>query len=549
MQKHDTVLDVKHLKVFFHTRDGTTSAVDDISFYIKRNETFALVGESGSGKSVTALSIMRLVQQPAGRYAGGQVLLNGTDIFHFNEKKMRKIRGSRVAMIFQEPMTSLNPVFTVGNQITEAVLMHQQVSRKEAADIAVDMLDQVHIPSPQKRFSAYPHELSGGMKQRVMIAMALCCNPDLLIADEPTTALDVTVQAQILDLINELQRKRSMAILFITHDLGIVYNNANRVAVMRKGKIVETAETGSVFANPRHPYTRLLLDSVPRPRRAAQTTHDLSSRAPSRRLSIENLKVYFPIRTGLLKRATGFVKAVDDVIFDIPEGKTVALVGESGCGKTTIGKSLVQLLQPTGGHIFIDNSRMESLSPRQLKAMRKKVQIVFQDPYSSLNPRMLISEILTEGMKTHNICRNSTERFNRAKDLLHRVGLESAHISKYPHEFSGGQRQRICIARALSVDPEIIICDEATSSLDVSIQAQILKLLKKLQNESNISYLFITHNLGVVEYFADYVLVMYKGKIVERGSTSEIFDDPKHTYTKTLLAAVPHIAIPSRQDL
>jgi peptide/nickel transport system ATP-binding protein len=543
MKNKNTILEVCGLKTYFRTSDDLTKAVDDVSFHIDRGETFALVGESGSGKSVTALSIMRLVHQPAGQYAGGSIILNGKDILQIPESMMRRKRGSDVSMIFQEPMTSLNPVFTIGNQITEAILTHQRVNSKKARCIAIEMLEQVHIPDPERRFSAYPHELSGGMKQRVMIAMALCCRPDLLIADEPTTALDVTVQAQILALIKELQQKLNMAILFITHDLGIVYEQADRVAVMKKGKIVETSTTHKIFRNPQHPYTSMLLDSLPQRKPVTGSTNRDFANLSDARIKVENLKVLFPIKKGFFKRTKSWVRAVDGVDFFIPKGKTIALVGESGCGKTTIGKSLVQLLSPTDGTICFDNSCISNLSRSELKGMRKKIQIVFQDPYSSLNPRMIVGDIINEALKTHRIGSNAGERDNLAKELLQRVGIEPEQVKRYPHEFSGGQRQRICIARALAVEPDVIVFDEATSALDVSIQARILELLCRLQEESNLTYLFITHNLGVVEYLADYVLVMYKGRIVERGSTAEIFDNPQHPYTQTLLAAVPQIKV------
>ena len=543
MDVHTPVLEINGLKVNFETSEGITRAVDDISFSIGRGETFALVGESGSGKSVTALAIMRLVQQPAGRYAGGSIRLNGCEILSLPERRMREIRGAQAAMIFQEPMSCLNPVFTIGNQIMESVLTHQRVSRTQARRIALDMLDQVHMPEPILRFNSYPHQLSGGMKQRAMIAMALCCNPDLLIADEPTTALDVTVQAQILTLLNELQLQRTMAILFITHDLGIVFEQADRVAVMQNGTLVETNITSELFKAPQHSYTRLLLDAVPS-RKHRQVKPEAGS-APDAdlKLQVRNLTVQFPVRKSFFKRQREWFKAVDSVDFDIPSGTTVALVGESGCGKTTIGKCLVQLLKPDSGSILFDNTSIYDSPRTLLKTMRKKIQIVFQDPYASLNPRMLIGDIIAEGMLAHGIGRNRRERFDMVAALLERVGLSPDYRTRYPHEFSGGQRQRISIARALAVQPELIVCDEATSALDVSIQAQILELLQELQRESSLTYLFITHNLGVVDYIADYVLVMYRGAIVERGPTMDVFNNPAHPYTRRLLAAVPQVRL------
>ncbi len=543
MDVHTPVLEINGLKVNFETSEGITRAVDDISFNIGRGETFALVGESGSGKSVTALAIMRLVQQPAGRYAGGSIRLNGCEILSLPERRMREIRGAQAAMIFQEPMSCLNPVFTIGNQIMESVLTHQRVSRTQARRIALDMLDQVHMPEPILRFNSYPHQLSGGMKQRAMIAMALCCNPDLLIADEPTTALDVTVQAQILTLLNELQLQRTMAILFITHDLGIVFEQADRVAVMQNGTLVETNITSELFKAPQHSYTRLLLNAVPS-RKHRQVKPEAGS-APDAdlKLQVRNLTVQFPVRKSFFKRQREWFKAVDSVDFDIPSGTTVALVGESGCGKTTIGKCLVQLLKPDSGSILFDNTSIYDSPRTLLKTMRKKIQIVFQDPYASLNPRMLIGDIIAEGMLAHGIGRNRRERFDMVAALLERVGLSPDYRTRYPHEFSGGQRQRISIARALAVQPELIVCDEATSALDVSIQAQILELLQELQRESSLTYLFITHNLGVVDYIADYVLVMYRGAIVERGPTMDVFNNPAHPYTRRLLAAVPQVRL------
>jgi peptide/nickel transport system ATP-binding protein len=541
METHTPVLEINGLKVNFHTAEGITRAVDDVSFSIGRNETFALVGESGSGKSVTALAIMRLVQQPAGRYAGGSIRLNGCELLQLPENRMRAIRGAQAAMIFQEPMSCLNPVFTIGNQIMESVLTHQKVSRTQARRIAIDMLDQVHMPEPDVRFNSYPHQLSGGMKQRAMIAMALCCNPDLLIADEPTTALDVTVQAQILALLKELQQQRTMAILFITHDLGIVFEQADRVAVMQQGALVETNTTRALFHAPQHPYTRLLLDAVPSREHRRNVPAPGSSPATDVKLQVRNLTVQFPLRKGFFQRRREWFRAVDNVDFDIPAGKTVALVGESGCGKTTIGKCLVQLLRPAAGSILFDNISIYDSPRTLLKTMRKKIQIVFQDPYASLNPRMIIGDIIAEGMLAHGIGCNRRERLDMVAGFLERVGLSAKFVNRYPHEFSGGQRQRISIARALAVQPELIVCDEATSALDVSIQAQILELLLQLQRESNLTYLFITHNLGVVDYIADYVLVMYRGAIVERGPTLDVFNNPTHPYTRRLLAAVPQV--------
>jgi peptide/nickel transport system ATP-binding protein len=608
------LLRVRDLKTYFRSKDGTARAVDGVSFDVAEGETVALVGESGSGKSVTALSIMQLVPQPAGYYAGGAIEFQGQDILRFSETEKRKMRGSAMSMIFQEPMTSLNPVLTVGFQVTEPLVYHQNLSRTDARKRAIALLEQVHIPDPERRFNEYPHQLSGGMKQRVMIAIALACEPKLLIADEPTTALDVTIQAQILQLMKELQQKRGTAILLITHDLGIVAETAHRVAVMYAGRIVETATRSQILFNPAHPYTVKLLQSLPsseQRRHALQTiegqvpaphryppgcrfadrchmVHEpcrsidptllpveeghtaacilydeqlqgrkiapLEVRTPppprprspdqaetSPLLHLEGVKVHFPIRKGVLKRTVGYVKAVDGVDLEIRKGQTLAVVGESGCGKTTLGKALLQLIRPTAGRVVFAGQDLTALDRTALLPYRRRLQVIFQDPYSSLNPRMMVGEIVMEGMAAHGIGRNRSEREQRAKDILVQVGLDPEVIHRYPHEFSGGQRQRIGIARCLAVEPEFIVCDEATSALDVSVQAQIVNLLEKLQADLGLTYLFITHNLGVVEYLADEVAVMYLGRIVEYGATEEVFKNPRHPYTRVLLSAVPKI--------
>jgi peptide/nickel transport system ATP-binding protein len=588
--------------------------VDGISFDITEGETLALVGESGSGKSVTALSIMQLVPQPAGYYAAGSIEFQGQDVLRLPEAEKRKLRGSAMGMIFQEPMTSLNPVLTVGFQLLEPLLYHQGLNREQAYTKAVALLEQVHIPDPERRFHEYPHQLSGGMKQRVMIAIAMACEPKLLIADEPTTALDVTIQAQILELMKELQRKKGTAILLITHDLGIVAETANRVAIMYAGRIVELASCAQILSNPAHPYTVRLLQSLPSGDQRDRSLQTIEGRVPpahrypqgcrfadrchmvqpacrtidpallpieeghtaacilyderlqGRRidpvevrtplpprprtngavgeevlLRVEGLKVHFPIRRGILKSVVGHVKAVDGVNLAIARGKTLALVGESGCGKTTLGKALLQLIRPTVGRVLIDGQDLTTLDRQTLQAYRRRLQIIFQDPYSSLNPRMMVGEIVMEGMTTHGVGQNRKEREERVKELLVQVGLDPEVEHRYPHEFSGGQRQRISIARCLAVNPEFIVCDEATSALDVSVQAQILNLLEKLQADLRLAYLFITHNLGVVEYFADEVAVMYLGRIVERGPTEDVFHNPRHPYTRALLSAIPKI--------
>ncbi len=615
----DTLLSVQNLKTYFRTPEGLARAVDGISFDIKPNEIFALVGESGCGKSVTALSIIQLIAQPAGFVADGAIYYKGQDIVRLSEVEKRKIQGNDIAMIFQEPMTSLNPVFTIGNQISEAIQEHQDLHGPAARNAAIEMLDLVGIPEPAARYNEYPHQMSGGMKQRVMIAMALSCRPGLLIADEPTTALDVTIQAQILELIQRLQHELQMAVLLITHDLGVVANVADRVAVMYAGKIAEIGTWEQLYETPQHPYTVKLLESTPaRDKRGTElhtitgrvpkateyndgcrfadrcpkvmdgcdtivpTLHAVSgsehniachlynpeppfnsTRAPTTRLELEttvkkkneesseqptashpqlqvkDLCVHYPIQKGIFKRTVGYVYAVDNVTLDIPSGKTLALVGESGSGKTSFGKAILRLGVPVEGDIVYEGANIATTTRQLMHPYRRRMQIIFQDPYASLNPRMPVGAIIQEGMQAHGIGASDEERQARVAELMRRVGLSPDMVTRYPHEFSGGQRQRIGIARCLAVDPEFIVCDEATSALDVSVQAQILNLLKSLQVDFNLTYLFITHNLAVVEYFADEVAVMYLGRIVERGTTEEIFDSPKHPYTRALLSAVP----------
>ncbi|MBI3301775.1 MAG: dipeptide ABC transporter ATP-binding protein [Deltaproteobacteria bacterium] len=608
------LLHVRDLKTYFHTKEGPARAVDGVSFDIDAGETVALVGESGCGKSVTALSIIQLVPQPAGYHAGGTIEYQGQDIVRLPEAEKRKLRGSAISMIFQEPMTSLNPVLTVGFQLVEPLLYHQHLTRTEAQEKAIALLGQVNIPDPDQRFHEYPHQLSGGMKQRVMIAMAMACEPKLLIADEPTTALDVTIQAQILDLMKDLQQKKGTAILLITHDLGVVAETADRVAIMYAGRIVEMAAQERILANPAHPYTVKLLQSLPSGDQRERALQTIEGRVPAphrfppgcrfadrchmvqaacrtvdpmllpieeghtaacilyderrqgRRITpeevrmpppprpripgrdspdtlirIEGLKVYFPIRRGVLKKVVGHVKAVDGVDLTIRKGETLALVGESGCGKTTLGKALLQLIRPTAGRVLVDGQDLTTLDRQALHPYRRRLQVIFQDPYSALNQRMMVGEIVMEGMAAHSIGRTRKEREDRVKEILAQVGLDPDVIHRYPHEFSGGQRQRIGIARCLAVEPDFIVCDEATSALDVSVQAQILNLLEKLQTDLGLTYLFITHNLGVVEYLADEVAVMYLGRIVERGKTEEVFGNPRHPYTQALLSAIPKL--------
>lgn len=550
----DLLLHVDNLTTIFETSRRTITAVNDVSFQVNAGETFALVGESGSGKSVTALSVIRLLPEAA-KLTSGTVNFDGTDLLALPERNMRDIRGSGISMIFQEPMTSLNPVVKVGRQISEVLMRHQNMTKTQAHQRALDLLDAVKIPKPSYTIDTYAHELSGGMKQRVMIAIALACEPKLLIADEPTTALDVTIQAQVLNLINDLQQQFKMAILFITHDLAVVKQVSDHVAVMKEGEIVEQSSNEVFFSTPQHQYSWDLFAALPAMEKRGQlllaSNQKIHKPAVKRikdsdTLHVKDLKVHFPIRKGLFKRIVGHVKAVDGVSLEIPPGKTVALVGESGSGKTTVGKGILRLVQPTSGEVTYLGLPIHNIDYKQLLEQRTNLQIVFQDPYSSMNPRMLVGDIIEEGMKTLNVIPGANARKNRVLQLLKQVGLdEYAHL-RYPHEFSGGQRQRICIARALAVNPKIIICDEPTSALDVSVQAQILDLLNNLQAQYGISYLFITHNMSVVAYFADRVAVMYQGKIVEQGEVEQVLTHPNHEYTKKLLSAVPKLVPPTR---
>ncbi len=605
------LLSIANLSAWFETDQGQLRAVDGISFDIAAGEVFALLGESGSGKSLTALSIMRLL--PTTARSSGRIVLHDQDLLRLPEVKMREIRGARIAMIFQEPMTSLNPVLSVGTQIGEALKTHRGLKQKRAEQRAIELLDAVGIAEPQRRIHDYPHQLSGGMKQRVMIAIALAGEPELLIADEPTTALDVTIQAQILELLRKLQKDIGMTVLLITHDLGVVSAMADRVAVMYAGQIVELAPRAQFFAEPQHPYTKKLFDSLPAFNKRGQRLTAISGSVPSLAerhagcrftprcdfawqtcrdivprwtgsaergvlchlydpaysttrslegvkilppeaavmapqvtgaeqalLEIRDLKVYFPIRKGLLQRVAGYVRAVDGVSLTIKPARTLALVGESGSGKTTVGKGILQLVPPTAGSVQFAGLDLRALRGGALRRQRANFQIIFQDPYSSLNPRMMVSDILKEGMQALGLG-TLEEHDRRVDELLEQVGLKAEFKYRYPHEFSGGQRQRICIARALAVNPKLIICDEPTSALDVSVQAQILNLLKTLQERLGIAYLFITHNIAVVEYLAHEVAVMYQGKIVEHGPTETVLRHSSHPYTQTLLDAVPRI--------
>ncbi len=523
------------------------AAVDGVSFEIASGETFCLVGESGSGKSVTGLSLLRLLDGTTARHPRGAAVFRsprldaGTvDLMRIPETEMRRIRGSRIAMIFQEPMTALNPVLTIGEQLMEPLMLHLDMDESRARARALDVLEQVHMPEPERRLDEYPHRLSGGQRQRVMIAMAMACEPDLLIADEPTTALDVTIQAQILELMAELQRRRNTALLFITHDLSVVAQIADRIAVMQQGRIVETGTRDEVLYRPRHPYTRALLDALPsRMKRRRGGHHADVSHGGDALLRLEKLRVYFPVYRGVLQRHVDDVRAVDDVSLDVQRGRVLALVGESGSGKTTLGRAILRLVPSTGGRVRYAGEDLLSLSARQMQRYRRELQIVFQDPQSSLNPRLTVATTLTEPMAVHGIGEDHGERVRLAAGVLERVGLEPRMLDRFPHEFSGGQRQRIGIARALVLNPSFIVCDEVTSALDVSVQARVLGLLDELRVEFNLTYLFITHNIDVVRYFADEVAVMYRGRVVEQGPVDQVCNRPEHEYTRTLLAAVP----------
>ena len=542
----ENILQVKNLTVSTGTGTKKTDIVNNISFTIGRGETFVLLGESGSGKSITALSIMRLL--PAAiKISDGSVILHTTNLFQLPENKMRKIRGAKIGMIFQEPQTSLNPVLTAGQQISETLRQHDNLSKKQCIKRSIELLDAVGIPDAERRINEYPHQFSGGMKQRIMIAIALAGKPDLLIADEPTTALDVTIQAQVLNLLRKLQSETGMSILFITHDIGVASQMADHIAVMQNGSIVELKTKKELFSNPENSYTQKLFDAIPswEKRTEENEIEEIERTERTSLLKVKDLKVYYPIRKGIFKRTIGHVRAVDSVTIDLHAGETVAIVGESGSGKTTMGKGILQLLEVTSGDITYQKIDLNRLDAPSLRKLRSDIQIVFQDPYSSMNPRMMVNDIIQEGMLAQGVGESKKERDEHTVKLLEQVGLLPEYRYRYPHEFSGGQRQRICIARALAVKPKLIICDEPTSALDVSVQAQILSLLKDLQKEYQLGYLFITHNISVVEYIAHYVAVMYEGKIVEQGAVEKILKNPKNPYTKNLLSAVPRIELQS----
>lgn len=570
------LLSVKDLVVEFQTGEGIVRAVNNISFDIPAGKTIGIVGESGSGKSVTSLAVMGLLQKPAAKIPQGQILFNGQDLLKYDEAKMREIRGNQISMIFQEPMTSLNPVFKVADQIAETIRIHKNVSKKEAWDRAVDLMNQVGIPNPAASAHKYPHEMSGGQKQRVMIAMAIACEPKLLICDEPTTALDVTIQKQVLDLLHNLQQKHHMSMMFITHDLGVIGDIADDVVVMYRSNVVEKNNAKEIFYTAKHPYTKGLLACRPKlganPRRLLTVSdfmdeHGVEKHVSAERvvvfekesedkqresdvlLEVKNLVTQFPIKGGMFGRTVDHFKAVNDVSFTLKKGKTLGLVGESGCGKTTLGRSILRLVEPSAGNIIYNGKDITHVYAEELRLLRRKMQIIFQDPYSSLNPRMTVSEILTEPLNIHNVGSSRQERLDMAKELFQKVGMPAAQLNRYPHEFSGGQRQRICIARALMLRPEFVICDESVSALDVSIQAQVLNLLLDLQQEFGLTYVFISHDLSVVNFIADEVGVMNKGKIIEMDKASNIYKNPKEDYTRALLSAIPKGEVKNIQSL
>ncbi|GGO53991.1 peptide/nickel transport system ATP-binding protein [Roseovarius pacificus] len=532
-QSRDPVVDVRKLNIAF----GKSSVVHDVDFRINAGETLAVVGESGSGKSVTSMAIMGLL--PKGAQVNGSIRLGGQEVIGASERTMRSLRGEVASMIFQEPMMSLNPVLTVGAQVKEMLRQHSDLSDAEATREGIRLFDRVRIPDAARRFRDYPHMFSGGMRQRIMIAIALACSPRLLIADEPTTALDVTIQAQILDLLNEVQRESGTAILFVTHDMGVVANMADRVMVMRSGYSLETGPVGEIFERPGHDYTKMLIDAVPRLGEARHVPLKPSDAAAGKPiLSVRNLVTRFPVKGGALRRTIGQVHAVEGLNFDLYPGETLSFVGESGCGKSTTGRSLLFLNQPNSGEIVFDGREVKSSNPSDVSYLRRNMQMVFQDPFSSLDPKQRIGDILSEPLLCHGLASKAEAR-EKGEHLLERVGLEAGMISRLPHEFSGGQRQRICIARALMLDPKVVIADEAVSALDVSVKAQVVDLMVDLQEELGLSYLFISHDMAIVERVSHRVAVMYMGEIVEIGPRDAVIGNPKHEYTQRLMAAVP----------
>lgn len=536
MSTSETLIQVRNLSVAFGKGDNKALAVDHVSFRIGRGETVALVGESGSGKTVSALSILRLLPYPMASHPTGEIFYEGKDLLKLPESGMQSIRGDAISIIFQEPMTSLNPVHTIERQVGEVLKLHRGMDDANARKRVLELLEKVGINEPEKRLSAYPHELSGGQRQRVMIAMALANEPELLIADEPTTALDVTIQAQILELLSDLQKEMGMAMLLITHDLGIVRKMAERVYVMKSGEIVEEGQMEAVFTNPQHTYTRHLINAEPKgdPPRADDSRPVV--------LEADDLKVWFPIKAGLLKRTVDHVKAVDGLSLKLRSGQTLGVVGESGSGKTTLGLALLRLISSKGPIAYV-GQRIDSLTQKQMRPLRKEMQIVFQDPYGSLSPRMSVSQIIEEGLLIQQPQLTYDERRDRVSDALREVGLDPESQDRYPHEFSGGQRQRIAIARAMVLGPKFVMLDEPTSALDMSVQAQIVDLLRDLQKKHDLAYLFISHDLKVVRALCNYVIVMRKGRVVEEGPAEEVFANPKQEYTRALLAAALNLAV------
>lgn len=570
---NDPILTINNLSISFRNENEWITAVEDVSLSLKRKQTLGIVGESGSGKSVTSLAIMQLLPKGFSRIHQGKIIFTGHDqqaVFLQNlpEKNMRKIRGRRISMIFQEPMTSLNPVMRCGKQIAESVKLHLGYSRHKARNYVLELFSEVMLPDPERIYFAYPHQLSGGQKQRVMIAMAIACHPDILIADEPTTALDVTVQKNILQLLKSLQHKYNMSLIFISHDLGVIAEIADNVVVMNKGKVVETGNAHDIFTHPKHPYTQGLIacrppldkrlkrlpvvnDFVNATFSPGSITDEISDeeRKISHKklyqgkplLNVEGLKVYFDEPHGLFNRNPKVFKAVDNVSFQVYRGETLGLVGESGCGKTTLGRSIIRLIEPTEGKVIFDDINLTGLTPENLRKLRQRVQIIFQDPYSSLNPRITIGEAIMEPMIAHSIGKSTIERRRKVFSLLDRVGLDDKSFERFPHQFSGGQRQRISIARALAIDPEFIICDESVSALDVSVQAQVLNLLNDLKKEFGFTYIFISHDLSVVRFMSDRILVMRKGKIIESGEADLLYNRPQESYTRELIGAIPGV--------
>lgn len=572
-ENHNIQLRVSNLAISFRDETGWVRAVDDVSFTLNKGETLGIVGESGSGKSVTSLSVLRLLPDKISRIDSGEIIYTSestsTDLLKLPSAEMRKVRGNKIAMIFQEPMTSLNPVMRCGKQITESIMLHLKYNKAQAKAHTLKLFRDVLLPNPEFAFNAYPHELSGGQKQRVMIAMAISCSPEILIADEPTTALDVTVQKSILALLKDLQQKLNLSLIFISHDLGVISEITNRVLVMHKGKIVEQGLTSSIFHNPQQPYTKGLIACRPSMKvrlkklptvadflnngmasnesdkwSNAETTDERKNRHSQLYLAdpilkVRDLSVYYPLHKSWLKRKREYYKAVEGVSFDVFKGETLGLVGESGCGKTTLGRAILRLTEPTLGKVLFEENDVTSLTTAGLREMRKRMQIVFQDPYSSLNPRLTAGQAIMEPMIAHKLLRTDRERKDKVFELLEKVGLSPEHYNRYPHQFSGGQRQRICIARALVVQPTLLICDESVSALDVSVQAQVLNLLNNLKQEYGFTYIFISHDLSVVKYMSDRMLVMKSGKIVEEGDADDIYAAPENEYTRKLIGAIP----------